>query len=242
MWAQRVAEAFVELSDTLAEEFYLPAFLRLFADRCVEFLQISASGLILVDPDGRTDLVAASGDSALALQSLQLDEGEGPSVDCYRLIGQVACADLAAESWRWPRFAPAAQQAGFASVHAVPMRWRGSRVGVLNLFGTEQKTLPVHTTRLAQSMADIVTIALLQERSLRQQSVLTGQLQSALNSRVSVEQAKGLLAGRLDVDMDSAFNAMRGYARSHNLKLAGLAADLVADRSWLDEVHRWVSG
>lgn len=242
MSAHRVAELCVELSDTRAEEFDLPAYLHMFAVRCVELLGVEVSGVIFLD--GGTPVLAASAEHAIPAQAAQLPgqpigDCIGPSAECFRRAEWVGCPDLAAVAGRWPRFVAAAEQGGFRSMHAVPMHWRGTTVGVLNLFGTRVGPLPEPAERLVTPLVHIATIALLQRRAMRSHAMRTTQLQDALDSRVAIEQAKGLLAERLDTDLVDAFRTLRGFARSHNLRLADLASNLVADRSRLAEVQRW---
>lgn len=236
---ERVFETFVELADTLADDFNLQAFLDVLTTRCVQLLEVAAAGLMVAGQDGQAHVVAASTERAKALQLFQLTADEGPGMDCYRRVEPMVSANLAGDSGRWPRFAPAARAAGFESLHALPMRLRDDAIGAINLFQAGAGRLGADELRLAQAMADVATVALLQERTIREQDVLTRQLQSALNSRVSVEQAKGMLAERLGTDLDAAFSTMRNFARSHNLKLSEVATDLVSDRTLLGELERW---
>jgi hypothetical protein len=135
----------------------------------------------------------------------------------------VHAADLAAAARRWPRYAPAARQAGFAAVQALPMRLREQVIGALNLFRAEPGALAPAGIRVGQALADVATISLLHERGMRHSDILNEQLQTALNSRVIIEQAKGKLAERLGVDMDQAFTLLRGRARASNRRLSDLA-------------------
>jgi GAF domain-containing protein len=236
---ERVADTFVALADTLADDFDLQSFLDMLTARCVEHLEVAAAALMVVDPDGQPHVVAASTERARALQLFQLTADEGPSMDCYRRLEPAVSGHLGADSVRWPRFVPAARAAGFSSLYALPMRLRAEAIGAINLFQVQTGRLAPDTVRLAHAMADVATVALLQERRIRQKSALTAQLQSALNSRVSVEQAKGMLAERLGTDLDGAFTTMRNFARSHNLKLGKVASDLVSDRTLLGDLEQW---
>ena len=162
---------------------------------------------------------------------------QGPCLDCYRAGRPVRPADLAAEERRWPRFAAAAQQAGFTAVQALPMRLREQVIGALNLFRADAGAFAPEDVRVGQALADVATISLLHERNVRLSDTLNEQLQTALNSRVVIEQAKGKLAERLRLDMDQAFSLLREYARARNLRLSDLAQAVIdgsATRHWPD--------
>ncbi len=218
-----LSETFVELTDTMVADFDVIDFLHVLTDRSVQLLDVSAAGLLLADPRGELRVVAASSEAARLLELFQLQNHEGPCLDCYRTGQPVAAADLAASAQRWPRFAPAAGQAGFAAVQALPMRLREQVIGALNLFRADAGAFAPGAVRIGQALADVATISLLHERSMRMSDTLNEQLQTALNSRVVIEQAKGKLAERLDLDMDQAFSLLRQDARSRNLRLSDLA-------------------
>jgi hypothetical protein len=205
-------------------------FLQLLVDRCVELLGVDAAGLLLADQDGRLRLIASSDEQVRMLELFQLQNDEGPCLDAYRTGTRVSQADLGGASARWPRLTVAAVDAGFTAVDAFPMRLRNDVVGALNLFRAAPGELSRTVLRTAQALVDVATIGLLQERSIRRQEILTEQLQTALNSRVIIEQAKGLLAERLGVGMESAFAALRGYGRSHQQKLPEVARMLIEGR------------
>jgi hypothetical protein len=215
---ERLVETFVELADTLIDDFDVIDFLHLLVDRCVELLSVDAAGLLLADQRGRLQLIASSNEHVRLLELFQLQNDEGPCLEAFATGGRVSNADLRADRTRWPRFAPAATEAGFAAVDALPMRLRNQVIGALNLFRTDTGEL---TTGILRS-------GLLQERAIRHQEVVTEQLQTALNSRVVIEQAKGLVAERLGVSMEVAFAALRGFARNQNRKL-GEVARMVID-------------
>ena len=223
MEAQLLSETFVELTDTMVAGFDVIDFLHVLTDRSVQLLDVSAAGLLLADPRGELRVVAASSEAARLLELFQLQNDQGPCLDCYRSGQRVQAADLNAEAARWPRFAPAALQAGFAAVHALPMRLREQVIGALNLFRAQAEAVDPADVRVGQALADVATIGLLHERSMRHGDTLNEQLQTALNSRVLIEQAKGKLAERLGLDMDQAFNLLRDYARNRNLRLSDLA-------------------
>jgi GAF domain-containing protein len=221
-----LSETFVELTDTMVAGFDVIDFLHVLTDRSVQLLDVSAAGLLLADQRGELRVVAASSEAARLLELFQLQNDQGPCLDCYRTSQPVAAANLAAER-RWPRFRPAARQAGFAAVQALPMRLREQVIGALNLFRADAGAFTPAEVRVGQALADVATISLLHERSMRRSDTLNEQLQTALNSRVVIEQAKGKLAERLGVDMDQAFRLLREYARSRNLRLSDLAQTFI---------------
>jgi transcriptional regulator with GAF, ATPase, and Fis domain len=196
-------------------------------DRSVQLLDVSAAGLLLADPRGELRVVAASSEAARLLELFQIQNDQGPCLDCFRSGQPVQAADLAAEAQRWPRFAAAAGQGGFAAVQALPMRLREQVIGALNLFRASPGAFDPADIRVGQALADVATIGLLQERSMRHHDTVNEQLQTALNSRVIIEQAKGKLAERLGLDMDHAFNLLRDYARTSNRRLSDLAQAFV---------------
>jgi transcriptional regulator with GAF, ATPase, and Fis domain len=218
-----LSETFVELTDTMVADFDVIDFLHVLTDRSVKLLDVSAAGLLLADPRGDLRVVAASSEAARLLELFQLQNDEGPCLDCFRTGQPVCAADLDAEAQRWPRFAATAVSSGFAAVQALPMRLRDQVIGALNLFRASPGAFDPGDVRIGQALADVATISLLHERSLRHGDILNEQLQTALNSRVVIEQAKGKLAERLGLDMEQAFRLLRDYARSHNLRLADLA-------------------
>jgi transcriptional regulator with GAF, ATPase, and Fis domain len=227
MDGQLLSETFVELTDTMVDDFDVIDFLHVLTDRSVQLLDVSAAGLLLADPRGELRVVAASSEAARLLELFQLQNQQGPCLDCFRAGHPVAAADLEAEGTRWPQFATAARQAGFAAVQALPMRLRAHLIGALNLFRATPGPFDPADVRIGQALADVATIGLLHERSMRRSDAVNEQLQTALNSRVIIEQAKGKLAERLSVDMDEAFSLLRNSARARNRKLSEVAQAFV---------------
>jgi transcriptional regulator with GAF, ATPase, and Fis domain len=233
---QMLAATFVELADTLVAGFDVVDFLHGLADQCVRLLNVDAAGLMLADQRGSLRVVASSSEQARMAELFQLQHEEGPCLECFRTGQPVSEPDLAAAGQRWPAFAPAAAGAGFAAAQALPMRLRNEVIGAMNLFMAAPGQLDETGLRVGQALADVATIGLLQERNFRHQEALAEQLQKALNSRVAIEQAKGILAERLGLDMGQAFELLRGEARNHNRRLAELAA-AVAEGS--EDVTTW---
>jgi GAF domain-containing protein len=217
----------VELADSLVDDFDVVELLSLLADRCVEVLGVSAAGVMLVAPEGDLRVVASSSEAMRVLELFELQSDEGPCLDCFRSGEAVLDEDLAAVDGRWPRFAPVAVEAGFRSAHALPMRLRGSVIGALNLFAPYRGALSGEDVMAGQALADVATITIVQQRVASESRVLIDQLNIALTSRVVIEQAKGVLAERGGVSMESAFESMRRYARDNNLHLAAVARSVV---------------
>ncbi|MGH3856170.1 MAG: ANTAR domain-containing protein [Pseudonocardiaceae bacterium] len=223
----RLARAFVELADTLVADFDLVEFLHVLVDRCVALLEVTAVGLMLADSHDQLRVMASSAENIHLLELFQLQNNDGPCLECYRTGEPVSHPDLTVAADRWPRFAPVAAESGFRTVHALPMRLRAQVIGALNLFHTDPNELAPEATRIGQAMADVATISVIQERALRQHDTLIDQLQTALDSRVLIEQAKGVLAERHHIDPGHAFTLLRNHARNHGQRLTELAAAVI---------------
>jgi GAF domain-containing protein len=226
-----LSDTFVDLADTMVADFDIIDFLHLLTDRSVRLLGASAAGVVLADPRGELRVAAASSEEAGLLELFQLQNDQGPCLDCFRTGRPVTATDLSRPPERWPRFAHAATRAGFRTVEALPMRLRDQVIGALNLFRAEPDSFDPADLRIAQALADVATIGLLHERNVRRSETVAEQLQAALNSRVVLEQAKGKLAERLGIDMDRAFTMLRDYARNANQHLTDVARDFVTGGS-----------
>jgi GAF domain-containing protein len=222
-----LARALVELADTLVADFDVVELLAMLTDRCVDVLDVGAAGIMLTDVDGELRVMASSSDAMRVLELLEVQSQEGPCLDCHRTGHPVVVADLAAAQARWPRFAPEALAAGFRSVHALPMRLRGSVIGALNLFNVDAGEMRRADLDAAQALADVATIAILQHRASARSQQLNEQLSQALNTRVVIEQAKGMVAEREGLDMAQAFALLRTHARRNNLRLSDLARGII---------------
>ena len=219
--------AFVEMADTLVDDYDIADVLHQLTEHCVRLLGAAAAGLLLTDQRGSLQVLASSTERTRLLELFQLQTNEGPCLDCVRTGQPVLISDLGAEHGRWPGFAPEAIREGFHSVHAVPMRLRREVIGALNLFGTRPGALTEQDLTVVRALADTATIGILQERAIHRGEVLTAQLQNALNSRITIEQAKGVLAHAGDIEMDQAFEALRSYGRARSTRLSEIAALLV---------------
>jgi GAF domain-containing protein len=233
---QALADTFVLLADTLVDDYDVVDLLDHLVNACVHVLEVTAAGLLLDDQKGNLALVASSSQESRLLELFLLQSNEGPCLDCVRTGAAVISDNLEDDLDRWPLFVPAARLAGFHSVAAVPMRLRNQTIGGLALFLDAPRPIPASNRRLAQALADVATIGILQQRSLHRSHALSEQLQSALTSRIAIEQAKGVLAERNDLTMEAAFDALRRHARDHNLKLTDVATAVVTEG--LDPIRR----
>lgn len=232
MDTQRLAGTFVTLADTLVDDFDVVELLNVLIAECVDLLGASASGLMLADEHGRLRVAVASSERARLLELFQLQNDEGPCLESFRTGKPVGVERLDDEQARWPQFAAAAAQEGFVTVLALPMRLRGEVIGGLNLFGDSQSPpISEREVPIAQALADVATIAILQDRLARSREILADQLQVALNSRVTIEQAKGALATRLDIDPGEAFEMLRTRARTSRRRLVEVAEEVVRERA-----------
>jgi transcriptional regulator with GAF, ATPase, and Fis domain len=225
-----LARTFVELADTLVADYDVVDFLSTLAERCVELLESVEVGLVLLDRQGGLQVMASSTERMRVAELFEVQNEEGPCFDCQRRGEQVINATLTHAEDRWPRFGPMARDAGFKMVHALPLRLRSDVIGAMNIFDTELREMTPQQVNISQALADAATIGILQERSVRQQVDVAGQLQGALNSRIVIEQAKGVVAEQQKVSMEDAFAMLRGYSRSSHIPLSDVARAVI-DRS-----------
>jgi GAF domain-containing protein len=223
----RILEVFASLADTLVDDYDVLELLQTLVEQCRDLLDVQAVGLLLADENGDLEVVASTDEESRLVETIQLAAEAGPCIDSFRTARIVSVADISAAPERWDRFKSAALRGGFASASAIPMRLRDATIGSLNLLRTEKGELNEHDVRTAQALADVATIGILHERSLRAVDVTRQQLQLALNSRVTIEQAKGVLAHTHGVTPDEAFVRLRGYARSHGEPLSQVAERVV---------------
>ena len=231
-----LAERFVALADTLVDDFDVVEVLDGLMNTCLELLEVDEAGLLLTHPQGGLQRVASSSEEARLLELLQVQTREGPCFEAVERGEPIMVEDIAVDSHRWPAFAERALSDGFHSVYAFPMKLREATVGGLNLFGVREHALDEEARVIAKALADIATIGILQQRSLNRSSLLAENLQRALNTRIVVEQAKGVLSERGGIPMEQTFELLRSYARSNNLKLSELAQSVVYPPNLADQV------
>lgn len=223
-----LARTLVELADTLVDDFDVVELLVLLVERSVELLDASAAGLVLADDQGRLRLMASTSEAMELVELFQVQNDQGPCFDCYRSGEPVIANDLSEAVQRWPGFVPFATYTGFYAAHAFPLRLRRQVLGALNLFRSEPGWLTPADVAAGQALADVAAIAILQTRAMGEAHDVTDQLQHALQSRIAIEQAKGMLAERAGAGMDEAFSRLRGYARSHQRLLVDVAEEVVS--------------
>jgi GAF domain-containing protein len=231
----RLSDLFVDLADTLVDEFDLLDFLHTVSGHAAEVSGSSAVGVMLADADGLHPM-ASSSENARILELFQVQYSDGPCLDCHRTGQEVVDIRLTGSIGRWPVFAPKAVELGFSTAHCFPLRLRDEVIGALNLFRMQDSFLDEEERRVTRALADVATIALMQERALRRAEELTEQLQFALNSRIVIEQAKGAVARSFEVPVDEAFRLLRDHARRHRMRLTELARAVVDDKSTMSRI------
>ncbi|WP_433790833.1 ANTAR domain-containing protein [Actinoplanes sp. CA-252034] len=234
---QKLATIFVEIADTLVDEFDVLDYMHMITERVADLTAAPAVGMLLADQHGRLEFVAGSNENVTLVELFVVQNEEGPCLEAFRTGEPVVNVDLNNAAGRWPRFAPLAVATGFRSVHAFPMRLRRQVIGTVNVFGDiAGREFESDDVTIMQALTDAATIGLLQERAVRYGETLTEQLQGALNSRVVIEQAKGAVAQAHGISVDDAFTVIRGYARKHNRRLTEVANALVTDPHSLQQL------
>jgi GAF domain-containing protein len=231
--AHRLATIFVEVADIHSTKYDVVDFMQMIADHVAELVPDATAGLLLADPRGRLHYMAASDETTKLLELLQLEKQDGPCVDAFHHRKPVINTDLRTSAERWPQFAPRATAVGFRSVHAFPLHRRDKAIGALGVFGTTAGDFDETDLHIVQSLADVAAISLLYQRSIKHAEDLTQQLQTALNTRVLIEQAKGAIAHAHNISVDEAFTLLRAYARQTNQRLQDAASQAVTDPSAL---------
>lgn len=222
----RLLRIFATLADTLVDDYDVVELLQMLVDACQELLEATDAGILLADPAGELELIASTSEAADLVEVMQLGAESGPCIECFLTGSAVSVPDIAAEE-RWPLFRQAALENGFAAVEAIPMKLRNTTIGTLNLLRSDPGSAASEDLSAARAFADVATIGILHERTLREKDTLSDQLQTALNSRVTIEQAKGVISYTADVPIAEAFTLMRTYARTHGLRLSDVAARVV---------------
>jgi GAF domain-containing protein len=225
---ERVLQTFAKLADTLVAGYDVVDLLQMLVDVCRELLDADAAGILLADGTGMLEVVASTSEASRLVEMMQVGAEAGPGIESLRTGRLVTAPDLDDVPPGWAAFRDAAIAQGYASTHALPLRLRETTIGTLNLFRTAPGELSARDLVTAQAFADVATIGILHERALRENSVVREQLQSALNSRTVIEQAKGVVAHGAGVSIDASFDIIRGYARSHRLGISEVASQLVA--------------
>jgi transcriptional regulator with GAF, ATPase, and Fis domain len=224
-----IVETLVQLADTLIEDYDVIEFLSMLSERCVLLVDADEAGIMVSDGRGNLQIVASSSERTRLLELFELENRDGPCLDAFNTGAPVSSVDLDVDESRWSHFSHRASSVGFRSVQSIPLRLRSETIGALTLLRSSAGAMDLADVSLAGALAKMATIGLLQERAVSASRNATAQLQTALTSRVRIEQAKGIIAERQSIDIDTAFDRIRTYARSHHLKLSDLALSIVSD-------------
>ncbi|RXZ72576.1 GAF and ANTAR domain-containing protein [Agromyces albus] len=224
---ERLVDMFATLADTLIDDYDVVDLLQTLVDTCVSTFEVAAAGLLLSDDGGDLEVLVSTSEESRLVETMQLSAEAGPCIESFRTGTVISVTDLDQGPPDWKPFRTAAREHGFTAVHAIPLRLRETTIGALNLFQQQGDSLGDRDLRAARALADVATIGILHERTLRASDVAREQLQNALNSRVTIEQAKGILAYTHGVSMEEAFSLLRNHARSNQLPLALVARQLV---------------
>ncbi|MFE1664057.1 ANTAR domain-containing protein [Microbacterium sp. P02] len=224
---RELVRTFVELADTLVAGYDIVDLLYRLVTRCARTLNAADAGILLARADGTLEVVASTSERSMLIGLLQLDESQGPCVGAYRTGHIVTVDNIADMRSRWPAFVEAAGAQGYQTMHAIPLRLREQTIGSLNLFGDTPGPLSAEDALVAQGLADIATIGILHERALRESNSAREQLQFALDSRVIIEQAKGVLAQTERITPEQAFEILRRIARTSRRKLSDVAREVI---------------
>jgi GAF domain-containing protein len=223
----KLMSTFAALADTLVDDYDVVELLQTLVDACRDLLGSTAAGILLSDESGDLELIASTSEATRVVEVMKLAAQDGPCIECFRTGAAISVPSIARAPENWRAFRDSALSQGFASTEAIPLRLRDSSIGTLNLFGAEEGAPPTSDLIAARAFADVATIGILHERTLRRSELLASQLQGALRSRVVIEQAKGVVAFTRGVPIDEAFDVIRSYARDHRLPLSQVAAMLV---------------
>jgi len=218
---------FATLADSLVDDFQVLDILQTLVEACTDLLDVSAAGILLLGTDGHLDLAASTNEANRAVELMQLSAQAGPCIESFRTGRMVAVPDLTVAPAAWSAFRDSALQQGFAATYAVPMRLRQTTIGALNLMNTSSATMDEHHLLAARALADVATIAILQERTIREHDTLARRLQTALDSRVVIEQAKGVIAHTHSTSIEDAFTILRDFARANRRPLSDIADAVV---------------
>ncbi|HEX4444028.1 MAG TPA: GAF and ANTAR domain-containing protein [Galbitalea sp.] len=224
----RLVETFATLADTLVAGYDVVELLQTLVERCVDLLDVDAAGILLADEFGELEVVASTSEASRLVEIMQLSAEAGPCIESYRTGAVISVPDIAQSPPQWKQFRRGAREQGFAAAFSIPLRLRETTIGALNLLGATVGQLRDQDIRAAQALADVATIGVLHERTLRESGAIRDQLSNALNSRVIIEQAKGVIAQLHSTSVEEAFNLLRSYARSNRRGLSEVAADVVA--------------
>lgn len=215
-----------EFAHTLAGDFAVGDVLHDLAERVTDVLGVPGAGVALAE-GGRLRCVAAIDEPTAAIERVQEESQEGPCVDAYTGGEAVLVADLREHLSRWPIFAARASELGILAAAGIPMHWNGTRLGALSVYATARREWSEDEVELAQVLADMATCYVAHASELERSRRTVEQLQEALESRVVIEQAKGMLAAERGISVSEAFELIRGHARSHSASMRTVGEAIV---------------
>ena len=224
---ERINDAFVRVAGTLVDSYDVLDLLSTLMNTCTDLLGVQAGGILIADGSGQLELVASTSEEAEIVEIMIVAAGAGPCVDCFTTGKVVSVADIEADAGGWPRFRRTALDQGFRATHATPLRLHGEVIGAMNLLSTRVGAFSARDSQLAQALADVATVGILHEHSFREPGLVAAQLHLALDTRILVEQAKGVLAQVRTCTMTEAFTALRSYSREHDITLRAAAEGVV---------------
>ncbi|MCW2839567.1 MAG: hypothetical protein JWR55_1050 [Aeromicrobium sp.] len=227
MDASIAAHALARASATLIAGNDVPGTLAALLNGCLEALDVDAAG-ILVETNGRLELLSASSHAAVELELHQAQLDEGPCVDAHASGGAVAVTGSADLTARWPTFGASMIDRGFQSVHASPMRWQGSTLGAMGLFRRSATPFTADDDTFSQAFSDIAASLIVSAEELTT-AELRKRLEQALEARIVIEQAKGVLAEQHGLDMDDAYDQLVKTAHEARDRLVDTAARVVRE-------------
>lgn len=218
-----IIDTFVALSDTLVEDYDVVDLMQTLVEHSATLFDAVSAGLVLVNPSGTLDVIASTDEDTRLIELMQLQSGQGPCIRCIQTGQPVIVPDAWALTNQWADFRRTSIELNLRAAHCVPMRLRGTTIGSLNLFRAQPGHLDTDDITVIQAFADVATIAVLQQRALEESSIIQQQLQHALDSRIIIEQAKGIIAYTHNTDIDHAFQILRDHARATSTPITDVA-------------------
>jgi GAF domain-containing protein len=225
---EQLFDTFATLADTLVAGYDVIDLVQNLVANCRDLLDVTSAGILLLGSDDTLEVIASTSEANRLVEIMELDADAGPCLEAFRTGSVVSVPDIDIDIDRWPVFCATAKAEGIHSVYAIPLRLRDTTIGTLNLMRDQRGELNQHDIRAAQALADVATVGILQERAIRDATLIRDQLQKALSSRIVIEQAKGIVAEIDQVSMEAAFERIRHYARTQRVSLNSVAHRLVA--------------
>lgn len=222
--------ALVEMADAAAAGYDVVELADSLVSTCVRLLGVDNAGFMLDDQRGSLEILASTSEETHLLELLELSDNQGPCLAAFRTGAMVSLVDLTPRTKLWPAFTAEALRQGIRTTYAMPISLRGRVIGALNLFKTSPGPLDAATLQVAYVLANMAAIGIINHWTLQQQELLNEQLQTALQSRIIVEQAKGIIAAQSNVEIQDAFGMLRAAARSARRPVSELAHEIVERR------------